>query len=433
VVVVGAIVIAVIALGGGGGGGDDSGGGDGGGPTTEAAAPFVFTGDGPPTTVAGVAGSVVVDGQDKPITDADAGPDSRFGASVASADFNSDGRADLAVGAPGAESVTVLYGAADGGLAKAQKTKLPGSGRFGAALAAGDFDDDGYPDLAVGAPEGAGTIRVFLGGGDGLTGERANTIEASDDLAGGFGSVLAAGDVDDDGVPDIVEAGGSHSAYCSPTECTSLGVDADASIAALAVGDLTGDGVADIAEGVPEGGDPAPDEPPNPGPDAPPGQLRIWPGGKGGPADHPFVITQDSAGVHGNDDANDHFGTSLAIAKLDDDEFDDLVVGAPGENKDSGRVTVIRGGEEGHATEDAFTYGAGTKGMPITIEDGSRFGQAVALRDVDDDGNVDLLVAAPGNAAVVTLPGRGNGQFSVRGAKVLDLPGTTSAVSLGGP
>jgi serine/threonine protein kinase len=435
VVAVVAVVVAVIALGGGGGGGDDSGGGadSGGGPTAQAAAPFVFTGSGAPTTVAGVAGSVVVDGQDKPVTDADAGPGSKFGAAVASADFNSDGRADLAVGAPGAESVTVLYGAEDGGLAKAQKTKLPGGGRFGAALAAGDLDDDGYPDLAVGAPEGDGTIRVFLGGANGLTGDRAKTLEPSSDLAGGFGSVLATGDVDDDGVADLVEAGGKHSAYCSTTKCTSLGVDADEDIAAIAVGDLTGDGVADIAQGVPTGGDPVPDEPPNPGPDAPPGQLRIWPGGTGGPADHPFVITQDSAGVHGNDDANDHFGTALAIANLDDDEFADLVVGAPGENHDSGRVTVIRGGEEGHATEDAFTYGAGTKDMPITIETGTRFGQAVALRDIDDDGNVDLIASAPGGAAVVTMPGQGDGSFATDGAKALDLPDKVAAVSLGGP
>ncbi|GHE76277.1 hypothetical protein GCM10018785_50690 [Streptomyces longispororuber] len=102
-----------------------------------------------------------------------------FGEAVAARDVNGDGYTDLIVGAPGeaigskksAGSVTVLYGSKKGildaddelgdgkarGHAFQQDTdRIPGAAeagdRFGAALATGDHDKDGTPDLAVGAP-----------------------------------------------------------------------------------------------------------------------------------------------------------------------------------------------------------------------------------------------------------------------------------------
>ena len=47
---------------------------------------------------------------------------------------------------------------------------------FGASLSSGDFDKDGYDDLAIGAPEedigsitGAGALNAIYGSGSGLT------------------------------------------------------------------------------------------------------------------------------------------------------------------------------------------------------------------------------------------------------------------------
>ena len=82
---------------------------------------------------------------------------------MASADFDRDGYADLAVGQPGeneyAGAVTLIYGFSRGLSTSRSRRINPTShigdspdGAFGAALVAGDFNRDRSPDLAISAP-----------------------------------------------------------------------------------------------------------------------------------------------------------------------------------------------------------------------------------------------------------------------------------------
>jgi len=135
-----------------------------------------------------------------------------FGSAVAQGNFNGDGRFDLAVGAPGedlggvagAGAVTVLYGTdAELRAAWAQlrtQANAEAGDRLGAALAAIDFDADGYWDLAVGAPwervgsaAGAGAVGVVFGATDGGLG--ADGSQFFYQGGGGLGSTAEAGDL----------------------------------------------------------------------------------------------------------------------------------------------------------------------------------------------------------------------------------------------
>src|SRR4051812_40360155 len=119
-------------------------------------------------------------------------------ASVARAwDFNGDGYRDLAVGVAGenhgAGGIAVLRGGASGlstsGVLRLSQSSpgVPGAAedgdQFGATIASGDFDGDGYADLAVASPgedsttdEDIGSVTVLYGGPNGLTATGSQTL-----------------------------------------------------------------------------------------------------------------------------------------------------------------------------------------------------------------------------------------------------------------
>jgi len=133
----------------------------------------------------------------------------------AAGDHDGDGLAELLVGAPWADGGAVyLVGSSEDTLgAKASLTAEGITDRFGKSVAGGgDIDGDGVDDLVVGAPassSGAGAAYIFLGplSGDVDASDAEEIITSS---AGDyFGtSVALAGDVDGDGLEDVW--GGGH-------------------------------------------------------------------------------------------------------------------------------------------------------------------------------------------------------------------------------
>ena len=85
--------------------------------------------------------------------------------SPAAADFNGDGRPDLAVTNQGSDDVTVLLRRAGGGFVEHPASPFAaGDGPYG--LASGDFDDDGRTDLAA-TNEHSSDVTILLGGAGG--------------------------------------------------------------------------------------------------------------------------------------------------------------------------------------------------------------------------------------------------------------------------
>ena len=349
-----------------------------------------------------------------------------LGAAMVAGRFNGDSFDDLAVSAPGyddgnsgAGKVLVYYGSATGlNTTPWQSITSPDSatsGDFGAALTAGDFDDNGYDDLAVGAPGeagNAGMVHVYYGtwlalqagtsSGDHFDqGDiQAGTPEAWD----GFGVALAAGDMDEDGrdelavgVPwethddtNVTEAGEVAVLFGA-----SGGLDLSAATvirqvfstpeaydnfgAALAIGnvDSWGDGELAVA---------APRESLNGKTYA--GLVDLFYGG-GVTAWKSFDQTVAGGAI----EDYDFFGKTLLLADLNNDGFDELIAASPRDDIDGqldpGWVAIGWGSPSGITTWDDLDV------TPLADHADSELGASMAAGDVDGDGDADLALGLP--------------------------------------
>jgi len=115
--------------------------------------------------------------------------------SIATADFNGDGKLDLAVADSGSNTVFILLGNGDGTFGL---TSIIPVGNHPVSIVAGDFNNDGKLDLAV-ANSADGTITLLLGNGDGTFTQASGSPYA----VGGTPYHFVAGDFNGDGKLDL--------------------------------------------------------------------------------------------------------------------------------------------------------------------------------------------------------------------------------------
>lgn len=380
-----------------------------------------------------------------------------FGAAVAVGDFNEDGYSDLAAGAPGesviatkgAGAVMVIYGSARR-LARASSQFFTqqsfgieddpeeGDG-FGAALVAGDFDGDGFDDLAIGAPHedlgtvaDAGSVTVIYGSDHGLqpSGDPAlhtlaqvftqnrSGVEDTAEPGDFFGATLATADLGRGGQEDLVigapledvgattNAGAVHVIYGSedglqPVDDqqwtqASRGIADDPEPGdsfgwSLAVGDVNGDELAELAIGVPYE---------DLGSIVDAGAVEVlYAGSSGLGAAGSQIWTQANPGVADDPERSDLFGAALAAGDFGGNPFGDLAIGVPLEDTNgvhnTGAVCVLYGadGRLGAAGND--TFGHQTAGIPGTGQADEQLGFALAPADPASVGVDSLVVGVP--------------------------------------
>lgn len=327
-------------------------------------------------------------------------------------DLDGDGFTDVAVGCSVGTWQVSVYAGGEGGLSVDPAwSEDSGGGTFGRSLAMpGDVDGDGYAELVAGNTSlgDNGQVLVYMGGHDGL-GHSAVVLSGDEDHPVGA-VVAAAGDVDGDGLADILSGGGpaletplaaavfaGSAAGPSPTPSYHLAWPSGAQgfgASMAGVGDVDGDGWQDLcigADGIPATGGVAGA-----------GQVLCWRGGATGPDGTPTWTWADPV-------AGTMAGRAIAGAgDVDGDGFADVLIGRPAWSDDQhleGGALLLMGSAAGLGTSTAWTMG----GDADSSDHGDAWigtGQAVAgLLDVDLDGYTDVAVGVP-NVGADTDEGR---------------------------
>ena len=361
-------------------------------------------------------------------------------------DFNGDGYVDLAIGVPGdlrdAGAVNVIYGSLHGLTSAGDQVWTQGSpgvkgtpassifdafegDQFGAALASGDFDADGFADLAIGVPhdllrgvEEVGAVNVLYGSAHGLTadGDQLWNHENLPDIASSrvMGLSLAAADFSGDGVADLAIGTWQNPGVVDIVLGSSRGLTATGSILLsasspgfpgdpatrafgykLATGDFDGDGHEDLV---------AADN------DATmAGQVDVIYGDTS-PIDFERSETwsQDSIDVLDIAEAGDEFGESLAVGDFDADGRDDLAIGVLESTTayQDGAVNILYGSVAGLTADGNQFWHQDSAGVPGVGESADDFARALAAGDFDSDGADDLAIGVS-NEGVGTRSGQG--------------------------
>ncbi len=303
---------------------------------------------------------------------------------VISADFNGDGRPDLAVVNKTSNTVSILLGRPDGTFGP--KTDFP-TGNGPVALAVGDFNDDGRLDLAV-VNQTDNTVSILLGNGTGRVGD--GTFGPKKDFPTGAGpSAVAVGDLNADGRLDLaisnqtdntvsILLGNGTGRAGDGTFGPKKDFPTGAGPSAVAVRDFNADGRLDLA---------ITNQTDN--------TVSVLLGnGTGSTADGTFAPKTDFPTGKGP--------SAIGVGDFNGDGRLDLAI----TNQTDGTVSVLLGDGTGNIGNGRFgarnDFNVGT--TPA----------AVVVNDFNVDNRLDLAVANKGSNTVSILLGNGDGTFGAR-------------------
>ncbi len=282
-------------------------------------------------------------------------------------------------------------------------------------VAIGDFDDDGYDDVAFGEPRGgpgSSVGKVYLWRGP-VSGSTWDYDEADVTLSGAsapdhFGQALdSAGDVDGDGVEDLVVGaytgdsayiffGGAWPATWAATtaDVTFTGDTYQFGEWTRGVGDVTGDGLDDIMVTSRYSDGPAATRT---------GAIYLFPG--------PFLAgaslgDSDAVASFNGTLYNENLQTHNVLGDLDGDGTQELVFGRPADTTggyNAGAAHLYYGDAGAPWSGDHVVSGADVK---LTGESSDRLGYWMyGLGDIDGDGADDFSLGSTYNATTTTYAG----------------------------
>jgi uncharacterized protein (TIGR03437 family) len=171
--------------------------------------------------------------------------------SIAIGDLNGDGKPDIVLAAPGA-SLNIFLGNGDGTFnTQTMLATVPTASQSQVSVALADLNGDGKLDLLVApcATQNTSAIAIALGNGNGGFQTPILYPALLPSVSGASTAMVAAGDVNGDGIPDIVTAGGTILFGDGKGSVASRSDYASSAAGSVMLGDFDGDGKTDILFG----------------------------------------------------------------------------------------------------------------------------------------------------------------------------------------